>query len=955
MNPVKQLEQAGQSVWLDYIRRSLLVYGGLERLIEDDGIKGVTSNPAIFEKAIAGSNDYLEVIRDLASQGSADAESVYEHIAVEDIRHAADILRPVHHASGGRDGYVSLEVSPRLAHDTAGTLEAARHLWRTVDRNNLMIKVPATAAGLPAIETLLGEGINVNVTLLFSRQVHARVVETFLRGLERLEQSGGDLSRVASVASLFVSRVDSAVDRLLDEKIEAASSTAEVARLQALKGRAAVANAKLAYQQYRQLFSGPRWDALAARGARSQRLLWASTGTKNPAYRDVLYIESLIGPDTVNTVPPATLDAFRDHGIVQARLEADLDQARADLAALDAEGIALDAVTDTLLNEGLDKFVMAYEKLLGAVMQALQRARQPKSASQTAVLPADLQQAVNQSLAAWTADNRACRLWARDASLWTGADENAWLDWLDIADEQLDHLGDLRRLGRAAQGQYFSDILLLGMGGSCLAAEVFASVFGAQPEHPRLHVLDSTDPAQIRRIENRLDLPRTGVIVASKSGTTLEPNILMAYFFERISQAVGEKQAARHFAAITDPGSPLEDHACRADFRRVYHGRAGIDGRYSALSNFGLVPAAFAGIDVGKLLDSTREMVEACAPCVPARENPGVLLGVVLGQAALQGRDKLTLILSPAIATLGDWLEQLLAESTGKQGRGIIPVVAERPELPQACGDDRLFVYLRLEGGADVQQDSMVEALQAADQAVVRIAVTDVYDLGQEMFRWQFATAVAGSELGINPFNQPDVEASKLAARALMAEYESSGMLPAATALVEESPLTLYADAKNAEALAARVAESASLADWLAAHLQRIRPGDYFALLAYLDRLDEACLSRLQTIRHRVRDACQVATCLGFGPRYLHSTGQIHKGGPDTGVFLQLTGVASPDIPVPGHGYSFGVVEAAQAQGDFQVLAERGRRVLRVHLGSDTTAALDRLDELVRAALDTRR
>ncbi|NOZ36546.1 MAG: bifunctional transaldolase/phosoglucose isomerase [Gammaproteobacteria bacterium] len=954
MNPVRQLEQAGQSVWLDNIRRSLLVYGGLERLIDNDGIRGVTSNPAIFEKAIAGSNDYIETIREQAKVADVDAESVYEQIAIDDIRYAADILHPIYHETLGRDGYVSLEVSPRLAHETEATIEAARYLWRTVERENLMIKVPATEAGLSAVEILLGEGINVNVTLLFSRKIYAQVVEAFLRGLERLQKSGGDLSKIASVASMFVSRIDNTVDHLLDEKIESASAAEDIARLQALKGKAAVANAKLAYQQYKVLFSGPRWESLAAHGASSQRLLWASTGTKNPAYSDVLYIESLIGPDTVNTVPPATLDAFRDHGSARAQLEDDLEQAQAALQALETEGISLDEVTDALLSEGLEKFVEAYEKLLGAVKQALQGARVPKSASQIAHLPETLQQAVNRALDDWTDNDKVGRLWARDASLWTDNDENRWLDWLDIAEEQFEHLGDLRRLGHFAQGHYFTDVLLLGMGGSSLAPDVFRKVFGVQPQHPRLHVLDSTDPAQIRHIESSINLQRTGVIVASKSGTTLEPNILMAYFFDRIREEIGDKQAALHFVVITDPDSELEKFATTTGFRRVYHGRAGIGGRYSALSNFGLVPAAFAGVDVAKLLSSTLEMVEACAACVPARENPGVLLGLVLGQAALQGRDKLTLILSPAIAALGAWLEQLLAESTGKQGKGIIPVVGELPLVPEACGDDRLFVYLRLEGDADAQQDRVVEALQKADQAVVQITVTDIYDLGQEMFRWQFATAVAGSEIGINAFNQPDVEASKIATRNLMAAYETSGTLPSQTPLAVDSHLSLYADAKHAEILRAVVGEQATLADWLGAHLQQIQSGDYFALLAYLNQLDERYSSTLQAIRHTLRDSCRVATCLGFGPRFLHSTGQAYKGGPNSGVFLQLTCDDAEDISVPGYGYSFGVVKAAQAEGDFQVLAERGRRVLRIHLGTDTEAALAQLSELVHAALSVR-
>ncbi len=949
MNPVKQLEQAGQSVWLDYIRRSLLAYGGLERLIEQDDIRGVTSNPAIFEKAIAGSNDYIETIREQAKVASNNAESVYEHIAVDDIQSAADILHPVYHASQRRDGYVSLEVSPRLAHDKTGTIEAARELWHSVDRENLMIKVPATAAGLSAVETLLAEGINVNATLLFSREVYAQVAAAFLRGLESLDKAGGDVSKVASVASLFVSRMDSAVDQLLDEKIKSAETSAEIARLQALKGKAAVANARLAYQQYKVLFSGPRWESLAARGASSQRLLWASTGTKNPAYSDVLYIESLIGPDTVNTVPPATLDAFRDHGSPQVRLEENLEQAQSDLDALEAEGISIHEVTDALLTDGLDKFVGAYEKLLNAVTLALQSARMPRSTSQTSALPDTLQQEVDRALDDWTDNNKTSRLWARDASLWTGQDENRWLDWLDITEDQLEHLGDLHRFGRFTEGHYFTDILLLGMGGSSLAVDVFSSVFGTQPEHPRLHVLDSTDPAQIRRIEASLNLQRTGVIVASKSGATLEPNILMAYFFERIREQIGDQQAALHFAVITDPGSALEKFASDAGFRHVYHGKPGIGGRYSALSNFGLVPAAFAGIDVGKLLSSTMEMVEACAPCVPSRDNPGVLLGTVLGRAAMQGRDKLTLILSPPIAALGDWLEQLIAESTGKQHKGIIPVVGEQLSVPQSCGDDRLFVYLRLEGNTDPQQESTVEALQKAGQAVVCISVTDIYDIGQEMFRWQFATAVASAEIGINAFNQPDVEASKIATHDLMTAYESSGVLPQQTPLATQSNLTLYTDVKNTEALRVAAGEQATLADWLSAHLRCIVPGDYFALLAYLDRLDVEQQHILQAIRHQLRDRYQVATCLGLGPRYLHSTGQAYKGGPASGVFLQLTADDAQDITVPGYHYSFGVVKAAQAQGDFQVLAERDRRVLRVHLGGDTKTSLNQLYELVQS------
>lgn len=949
MNPLLALNDFGQSIWFDYIRRNLLVSGELERLIRDDGLKGMTSNPAIFQKAIAGSSDYADTLTALADRRDLDTQAAYEHLALEDIRRAADIMRPVFVATGRRDGYVSLEVSPRLANDTQGTVDEARRLWRALDRENVMIKVPATPEGLPAIETLLGEGININVTLLFSLQVYEQVVEAYLRGLEKRLAAGSAVGQVASVASFFISRIDTAVDNLVEARLGGAGDKEHAALLPSIEGKVAIASAKLTYQRYKQLFSGERWQALADQGAQTQRLLWASTGVKNPAYRDVRYIEELIGPDTVNTVPPATMDAFRNHGQARSSLEEDVDSARAVMDTAEQLGIPLDEITEDLLKAGVRLFVEAFDRVLGAVRDA-REATQQAIGGQSYRLPSPLNTAVGAALDDWQQNNKVCRLWARDAWLWTGRDEARWMDWLEITCDQLEHLGDLRRISRTVEGHHFTHAVLLGMGGSSLAPEVIRSTFGDREDYPRLHVLDSTDPAQVADVEAAVDLSRTLFLVSSKSGSTLEPNILLDYFFDKVCEAVGKQQAGRHFAAVTDPGSQLEQVARDRGFRRVFYGVPGIGGRYSALSNFGIVPAAGMGVDVARLLDNAEVMVEACAGCVPARDNPGVVLGAVLGTAANQGRDKLTLIVSPGIASLGAWLEQLVAESTGKEGKGIIPVDAELTGAPAVYGDDRLFAYLRLDSAADAEQDAAVDRLEQAGHAVLRINVPDIYKLGQEFFRWEIATAVAGSIMGINPFNQPDVEASKVATRKLTEAYAAGGSLPEAAPLAGEAGLQLYTDAANAAALTTIAGEAGGCLDYIRAHLGRIGQGDYFALLAYLNRND-AHTELLQAMRHAVRDHSRVATCLGFGPRFLHSTGQAYKGGPNSGVFLQITCDDARDLAVPGDKYSFGVVKAAQAQGDFEVLAERKRRALRVHLGEDTIAGLARLRELIGQAL----
>jgi transaldolase / glucose-6-phosphate isomerase len=948
MNPVKALESHGQAVWLDFLARGFVAKGDLKRLIDTDGVKGVTSNPSIFEKAIGSSDEYDGPIGQALKKGDRPVAELFEHLAVEDIQHAADVLRPVYDHLKGNDGFVSLEVSPYLAMDTKATIAEAERLWKDVRRKNLMVKVPATPEGLPAIRHLIGEGISINITLLFSQKVYVQVAEAYLAGLEKYVAGGGDPSHVASVASFFVSRIDSAVDKQLDEKIAKANDPTEKERLAALKGKVAIANAKLAYQEYKRLFSGPRWDKLAARGARPQRLLWASTGTKNKDYSDVLYVEELIGPNTVNTVPPATLDAFRDHGKPRDSLEENVGEARQVLAELEKSGISLDAITAELVKDGVKLFADAADKLYGAVAHKRAAVLGAGIDRQQLALGERIAKAVEKTTEDWRASAKIRRLWQHDKSVWTGTDEDKWLGWLNSPASA--DVADYEDFAQKVKGQNFSDAVVLGMGGSSLGPEVLAKTFPRKAGFPKLHVLDSTDPAQVRAMQASIDIAKTLFIVSSKSGGTTEPNVMKDYFFAQVSKAIGADKAGHRFIAVTDPGSSLEKVATKQGFARIFYGDPTIGGRYSVGSPFGLVPAATAGIDVRSLLKHTLSMVRSCGPDVPPQENPGVQLGLAMGLAGLEGRDKVTILSSNKIADFGAWTEQLIAESTGKDGKGLIPIDGEPLGDPALYGKDRFFIDISVEGDDDAAHNAKLAALEKAGHPVVRIVMKSIDHLGQEFFRFEMATAVAGSILGINPFNQPDVEDAKIKTRELTAAFEKTGTLPAEKPVMSTAQAELYTDDNNAAALRKAGADG-DLGSWLKAHLGRSGAGDYVALLAYIER-DHAHIDTLQHMRLAVRDKRHVATCAEFGPRFLHSTGQAYKGGPDSGVFLQITADDSKDLAVPGQKASFGIIKAAQARGDFDVLTDRGRRALRVHLKGDLKSGLKMLDAAIASALN---
>ncbi len=944
VNPLRQLEALGQSIWLDYIRRRLLSSPEFRKLIEEDGLKGMTSNPTIFEKAIEGSDDYDGQLRGLALAGES-VEKTYEELTLEDIRSAADALRPLYDASGGRHGFVSYEVSPLLANDTAGTVAAGRRYFSELGRPNVLIKVPATAAGLPAITELIAEGVNVNVTLMFSLRHYQDVAEAYIRGLERRAGNGGALERVASVASVFVSRVDTLVDKRLQERLKAPADEG----IAALLGKAAVANAKIIYQSFKEIFSGPRFKALAAKGARPQLPLWASTGTKNHAYSDVKYVEELIGSDTINTMPPATMDAFRSHGKARLALGENVEEAREVVARLAAAGIDLNAVGEELQVEGVRLFADSFRELEGAIAKRSAEVRADGEDRQRVSAPAYRGQ-IEATLKKLEAEQFVSRLWRKDPTLWKREPEhqriiaNA-LGWLGVAELMAERADDLARFANDVRAAGFRDAVVLGMGGSSLCPELFARTFASQSGYPRLTVLDSTVPDTIARLQARIDPRTTLFIVSTKSGGTVETLSFYRYFYEQVRAVLGES-AGRNFVAITDAGTSLEAIARERNFRHAFLNPHDIGGRYSALSYFGLVPAALMGMDLHALLGAAARMAQACASCVGAEANPAVKLGAVLAALKQAGRDKVTFIVSPPIAAFGLWVEQLIAESTGKEGTGLVPVVGEPVGARESYGADRLFVYLRLGTGADAEQDRAVEALEAAGTPVVQVAVEALTDLGQEFMRWEIATATAGALLGIDAFDQPNVQESKDNTGRLLHEFESSGKLSSPSPAARDGQVALYLAPGTAKTLSG----TGDFAGTLGRFLALGRPGDYVAVMAYVGESSEI-EREIAALRVLVRDRLKLATTFGYGPRFLHSTGQLHKGGPNSGLFIQITQEHDKPLPIPDEKYGFALLNTAQHLGDFQSLAAHGRRVVRLDLGRDPLGSLRKLREAMDRAL----
>jgi len=959
-NPLIELQKLGQSIWYDNVRRALITSGDLQQKIglpkgvtsnldqkvSGDDLRGVTSNPAIFEKAIVGSTDYDEALRRLIGQGDG-IQQIYEALVIEDIQNVADLFAPVYTRTDGIDGYVSLEVSPLLAHQTDGSIAEAKRLWAALDRKNVMIKIPATPEGIPAIRALIAEGININVTLIFSQETYEQVAEAYISGLEDRANAGKPVDSLASVASVFVSRIDTAIDNQLEYTIRRSTDDSEKAKLNGLLGKAAIANAKIMYQRFKEIFSSDRFQKLRSNGAHVQRPLWASTGTKNPAYRDTYYVEELIGSDTVNTVPPATFTAFRDHGRVRASLEENLEEARATIKELAAIGIDLKQVTQQLQDEGVKAFMDSFHTLTDSI-QAKQAAITSGVLERHTANLGSYAGAVKDAIKKADAEQWVRRIWRKDPTLWK-TDEthqaiirNA-LGWITVVDQLVEHAGELSAFSERIRNDGFTHAMLLGMGGSSLCPEVFRRTFGRRDGFPELHVLDSTDPATVKSFEERIDLTHTLFIVASKSGTTTEPLMFYKYFFNRTREIKGDR-AGENFVAITDPGTLMEEMAKGDSFRRIFLNPPDIGGRYSALSYFGMVPAALQGFDFKTVLDRAERVMHACSPVVPAEDNPAARLGAILGTLANAGRDKLTLSIAPEISSLGLWIEQLIAESTGKEGKGIIPIAGETLGAPSVYGNDRLFVHISA-GAPHSETDAKLRALEAAGHPVVRRRLGDLLDLGEEFYVWEMATAIAGAIIGINAFDQPNVQESKDNTKHFLKVYEENGSLPDQEKAAEGRGLKAYCDAETIT----QIGSGSSFEGFVTAHLNRAHSGDYIAMLDYIQETAEH-EELIQSIRTHLRDSFHVATTTGYGPRFLHSTGQLHKGGPASGVFIQVTADNVLDVPLPNESFTFGVLKQAQALGDFQSLSSRHRRAIRVHSGNDIATGLRTLLEIIQNA-----
>ena len=900
MNSIQKLTSLGQSIWLDNIQRKQLENGELKAMIERGDIRGMTSNPSIFNNAIAKSKDYDAALTSLAWAGW-DAEKIFWQLAIEDIRAACDLFSPLYEETNGGDGYVSIEVSPDIAHDTEATIAQVEQLWARVRRPNLMVKIPATKAGIPAIRKAISVGINVNITLIFSLKRYAEVMEAYLSGLEDHLAAGHSIHHIASVASFFVSRVDSKIDPKLPDGSP-------------LKGKAAIANAKLAYDEYEKTFASRRWENLKIKGARVQRPLWASTSTKNPAYPDTIYIDNLIGPDTVNTVPPATLEAFRDHGVAEVTITRDLEQAQDAIKQLEVAGISMDVVTQELEEEGVKSFADAFAQLLKTI-----DGRRTDAVS--ALGP--IADPVARRVAQLEADSVPARLWKQDPSLWTSEPEGQAevarrMGWMDSPEKARALLPSYKAFAEEIHNEGIHRVLVLGMGGSSLTAEVLSSLqAAANIEAPvSLAILDSTDPEQVSLAAGNFPPDKSLYIVASKSGGTAEVMAAFDYFW-KLSNGDGSR-----FVATTDPGTSLEALARKNNFRKIFSSDESVGGRFSALTDFGMVPAALLGMDLARLLDRAEWMKSQCGEHVPPARNPGLALAAVIAESALEGRDKLTILSDAPLSAFAGWIEQIIAESSGKGGKGILPVPLEPMGDSGVYGEDRLFVYLRQTG----ELDENMKTLREAGHPVIETLIPELSEIGAEMYRWEVATAVACSILGVNAFDQPNVETSKKITKAKIAEYQKSGSLNEGKSVRTRDGFSIFSSSN---------VSGSTLGEVLQNFLAEAQPNGYVAINAYLPRGEEM-INILQALRVAIRARTGNAVTAGFGPRFQHSTGQFHKGGPRQALFLVITSESAADFDIPTEGLTFGTLIRAQAIGDFEALVEAGRNALRVHLmGAD--------------------
>ena len=921
----------------------MLSNGDLAGMIKDLGVSGVTSNPSIFETAVLKSSYYTEPIERLAAT-DATAEVIFETLALEDIQRAADLFKGIYESTGGADGFVSMEVKPSLACDLTGTVREGERLFAKIGRRNVMIKVPATAEGVEAGNALLKKGVNINFTLIFSPDRYEEVVKAYIDALTWRTANNLPVAALASVASFFVSRIDTATDDEL-ETLLAAEDSFDSEELydfaNAARGRTGVANSLSAYGKYSVIFSSPEFAALREHGAMRQRLVWASTGVKNPAYRDTMYADALLLPDSVCTLPENTLKAFVEHGSPDKTPVSDrVAAAEAFFKNLELAGVGFRSILESLERDGVELFSRAYDSLISHIEEKKRSMSKPADTEPAAAeLPAGDHKPALEKLAGM---DFVKRLWKKDAGLWKSEPEhtaiiNNSLGWLDAPFKMLARVKEIGRFRDEIINEGFSGVVLLGMGGSSLAPEVMRTVF-QNPKNPRLYVLDTTDPAWILSVRENLDLKKTLFLFASKSGGTIEPSSQFKYFWSLLKKA-GVKKPGHNFAAITDPGTGLEKLAKEKKFRTVFVNFPDIGGRFSALSYFGLVPAALCGADIKKLLERAIDAANMCKN-PELMKNPGAMLGALMGGMALGGRDKLTLVMPKSLEFFGLWVEQLVAESTGKEGRGVVPVCLEELAAPDKYQADRFFVHTQLGAFPEPVTADKLGKLKKAGQPVYTMCIKDTYDLGGEFFRWEAATAAAGALLGIDPFDQPNVKEAKDLTMKALANLTAKGKEPVLKPQFSSDKLEVYA---SKALLADSRAKHTDIFRYLSSEL---REKEYIALLAYLPNTPKV-EAELKDLRASLRAGMNSATTLSYGPRYLHSSGQLHKGGPDSAFFVILTTQAKNDINIIGEKYTFGQLEMAQAMGDFEALDSKNRRVLRIHLKHPLDKSLRYLNERI--------
>ncbi|MGZ4078164.1 MAG: bifunctional transaldolase/phosoglucose isomerase [Bacteroidia bacterium] len=928
----------GQSYWLDNLSREKINSGELQKRVSKQGLRGITSNPSIFNEAISNGKEYDEQIKDLVGKGCTIKE-IYDALTVKDVQDACDILEPVFKQSDGFDGFVSLEVEPGLARDTEGTIKEARRLYQAVGRKNCLIKIPGTTEGIPAIEQMLYEGININVTLLFSIERYVEVANAYLRALQRRIKEGREADHVISVASFFLSRIDTLTDQVLGQYISTSAQNRDYSHPEMYMGKAGTASAIISYQLFLEIFNSEDWKEMEAKGAQVQRLLWASTSNKDPLYDDLRYVEPLIGVDTINTLPDKTITAFEKKGILKKNtIEDGVQEAKKIIEGLN-QYVDFEMLTQQLENEGVQKFMESFQKLMSDLAVKRLKIIEGAEVSQK-INSVGLESDLKNIYASLDVKLAGKRLFAKDTGLWKTEKEQVQtidegLGWLTLPDDMLPEAEKFMSFAEEIKREGYTSTVLLGMGGSSLCSEVARETFGSATGYPQLYVLDNTEPAAIRDLENKIELEKTLFIVASKSGSTLETNCFFNYFYDQLKKK-NYKEPGKNFVSITDENTSLVKLSEKYKFRKTFINAANVGGRYSVLSDFGILPMALVGIDVKAILQSAKQMMISCGPDVPAAVNPGISLGALLGLAQRKDRDKITFVLSSSLKSFGYWVEQLLAESTGKEGKGLIPVNGEILGNPEAYNNDRVFVHMYLPSDENVADQKKLTALEKAGHPVVSIRIENKTNLGGAYYQWEIATAIAGMVIGVNPFDQPNVTESKKNTNNILDEWIHEGSFKTSTPLLERGEIKIFAGKKVQELSEKHIN---SIGDFMDSFLNSACLHDYIALLPYFSLTSDRT-KMMDAWREEMKSDLKEATTLLNGPRYLHSTGQLHKGGPDSGLYILLVGEEKEELEIPGQKYGFGTLHQAQALGDFRSLDDKERRVVLIRLGKDIDAGL---------------